>query len=136
MNKRNVLAVIALVLIIAGLAYGIKALGERNGVDRPSQNAKGVSSGPVKELSVIAKQWSFEPSEITVDRGDTVKLRVKSVDVPHGIVIKEYGINERLERDDEVTIEFVADKSGEFAFYCNVFCGKDHQDMVGKLVVR
>lgn len=136
MNKKNVLGAIALILVVAGLAYGISALSEKDGIDRSERNLPAASTGETKEFSMIAKQWSFEPAEVIVNRGDTVRLRVKSIDVPHGIVIKEYGIDEKLERDEEVTIEFVADKSGEFVFYCNVFCGKEHQDMEGKLVVK
>jgi len=35
-----------------------------------------------------------------------------------------------------VEFEFVADKVGEFNFFCNVYCGEGHSEMGGKLVVR
>jgi cytochrome c oxidase subunit 2 len=90
----------------------------------------------VKEFSVIAKQFEFVPGTITVDKGDRVVLKVKSVDVAHGIAIREFNINEHLEPGEEVTIEFVADKAGKFDMYCNVFCGSGHGGMRGQLIVR
>lgn len=37
---------------------------------------------------------------------------------------------------EENAVEFVADKSGTFPFYCNVFCGGGHKEMQGKLIVK
>ena len=96
-----------------------------------------VEEGPqTREFSVEAKQWEFNPSTITVNQGDTVKLTIKSVDVTHGIVIPALGIDKRLESGKEVEIEFVADKTGEFPFYCAVFCGRGHKGMTGTVIVE
>lgn len=95
-----------------------------------------ISSGEVKEFKMTAKQFSFEPSTIEVNKGDKVRLIITSMDVPHGISIKEYGINERLDPGKPVTIEFTADKEGTFTAYCSVFCGSGHSGMKGKIIVR
>ena len=95
-----------------------------------------VSIGNDKEFKITAKQFSFEPSIIEVNKGDKVRLIVTSVDVPHGISIPEYKINEKLEPGKPVTIEFTADKQGTFTAYCSVFCGSGHSSMKGKLIVR
>jgi len=89
----------------------------------------------VKEFRIIAQMFSFNPGTIEVNQGDKVRLIVKSVDVPHGFAIKEYNIKEYLAPQEEVVIEFVADKAGTFRFYCSVPCGKDHKAMNGTLVV-
>ena len=93
-------------------------------------------SSEVKEFKITAKQFQFEPSTIEVNKGDKVKLVVTSVDVPHGISIPEYGINERLDPGKPVTIEFTAEKEGTFTSFCSVFCGSGHSTMKGKIVVR
>ena len=93
-------------------------------------------SSEVKEFKITAKQFQFEPSTIEVNKGDKVKLVVTSVDVPHGISIPEYGINERLDPGKPVTIEFTAEKEGTFTSFCSVFCGSGHSNMKGKIVVR
>lgn len=92
--------------------------------------------GEVKEIKVTAKQFAFEPSTIEVNKGDKVRLIVTSTDVPHGIAIPEYGINERLDPGKEVKIEFTADKQGTFTAFCSVFCGSGHSNMKGKIIVR
>ena len=94
------------------------------------------ASGAVKEFRMTAKQFAFDPSIIEVNKGDKVRLIVTSTDVPHGIAIKEYGINQMLDVGKPATIEFTADKQGTFTAYCSVFCGAGHSGMKGKLIVR
>lgn len=93
-------------------------------------------SGEVKELKITAKQFQFEPATIEVSKGDRVRLIVTSADVPHGISIPEYGINERLDVGKPVTIEFTAEKEGTFTTFCSVFCGSGHSNMKGKIIVK
>ncbi len=89
-----------------------------------------------KEFKITAKQFAFEPSIIEVNKGDKVRLIVTSTDVPHGIAIPEYGINERLDPGKPKTIEFTADKQGTFTAFCSVFCGSGHSGMKGKIIVK
>ena len=109
------------------------------GTDVPQNNAtdtQNAQNGAIKEFRITAKQFSFTPDTIEVNKGDKVRLIVTSTDVPHGIAIPEYGINERLEPGKPVTIEFTADKQGSFAAFCSVICGAGHRDMKGKLIVK
>lgn len=90
----------------------------------------------VKQFSIEAKQWEFVPSVITVNKGDTVKLSVTSTDVAHGISISAFGVSERLEPNQTVQIEFIADKEGTFSMICSVFCGSGHGSMRGSVIVQ
>ncbi len=90
----------------------------------------------VKEFMISAKRFDFTPSTITMDKGDQVRLKITSTDVTHGFAIDEYGIDERLPPNQEVVIEFTADKAGTFTFYCSVFCGSGHSTMKGQLIVE
>ena len=94
------------------------------------------AASAVKSFTMTAKQWAFEPSKITVNKGDTVKLAVKSIDVTHGFGLSAFGINERLNPGETVNIEFVADKTGTFSFFCSVSCGSGHGGMRGTLIVN
>ena len=91
---------------------------------------------PVKEFSMIAKKWQFDPSTINVKQGDKVRLKIKSIDVTHGFSLLDFSVNENLEPEKEVIVEFIADKKGEFSFFCSVFCGAGHSGMKGKLIVE
>ncbi len=95
-----------------------------------------VTAGNLKEFTITAKQFSFSPDTLEVNKGDKVRLIITSTDVPHGFSIPEYQINERLDPGKPVTIEFTADKEGTFTAFCSVFCGSGHSNMKGKLIVR
>ena len=90
----------------------------------------------VKSFDITAKQWEFSPSTITVNEGDTVKIKVKSLDVTHGFGIAGYNINKVISPGQEVSIELKADQKGTFNFICTVPCGPGHSNMKGKLVVN
>ncbi|MBI4177107.1 MAG: cupredoxin domain-containing protein [Candidatus Aenigmarchaeota archaeon] len=90
----------------------------------------------VKEIQMTASQWKFEPSEITVNQGDTVRLEIKNIDVAHGFSLSEFGISKQLPAGATTTVEFAANKKGTFTFFCSVFCGSGHGGMTGKLVVQ
>ena len=102
----------------------------------PSQINAIDGDGEIKEFKMMAKQFKFSPEKIEVNKGDKVRLIVASADVPHGISIPEYGINERLNPGEPVTIEFTADKQGTFTAFCSVFCGSGHGNMKGQIIVR
>lgn len=94
------------------------------------------NTGVAKSFTITATQWSFSPNTITVNEGDLVRLRVTSLDVPHGILIDGYNINKVLNPNETATFEFVADKKGTFPFRCSVQCGGGHPTMTGKLIVE
>ena len=89
----------------------------------------------VKEFRLEAFQFGYEPSVIEVNKGDTVRIIATSRDVSHGLALLDFGVNIVIKKGEETTVEFVADKSGEFTFYCSVPCGSGHGTMKGKLVV-
>ena len=89
-----------------------------------------------KSFTITAQKWSFSPSTITVNKGDTVKLSIKSTDVDHGFFLPDFNVNETLSAGSTTSVTFVADKSGTFSFSCSKFCGSGHSDMVGTLIVK
>jgi cytochrome c oxidase subunit 2 len=89
-----------------------------------------------KEFDVLAFQWGFEPQFIEVNKGDHVVLKVTSDDVAHGLAIDEYQINEAILPGETVEIEFIADKTGSFKFYCSLVCGAGHDQQHGSIIVK
>ena len=88
---------------------------------------------------MVAKQFEFIPGTaepIRVKLGDTVRITATSPDVSHGFAIPAFGVNAAIDPGKETTIEFVADKAGEFGFFCSVFCGRNHGAMKGTLIVE
>ncbi len=90
----------------------------------------------VREIRIVARQWEFEPNVIRVKKGERVRLIVTSEDVVHGLAFPDYGINKEIAPGNEVVIEFVADKGGEFQGFCSVYCGEGHSSMRLTLIVE
>lgn len=93
--------------------------------------------GPVKEFTMTAKRFAFEPAQVEVSEGDTVRIVVRSADGKHGIEIKEFKVKQLVPKGGEaVTVEFVAGKSGTFPIKCSEWCGNGHRSMTATLVVK
>jgi cytochrome c oxidase subunit II len=87
-------------------------------------------------IEVVARRYAFEPAEIEVAVGETVRLMVRSGDGPHGIEMKQFKVKKVLERGAApVAIEIKADTVGRFPIVCSEYCGDGHDDMKGALVV-
>ena len=128
-------AILALVLCLA--LFGCTSQEAQSGNVYAQGTGTNMSgSGHLVEINVTAKQWEFMPNTITVKQGDHVRIYLTSLDVTHGFMLKDYNINVRIEPGQVTTVDFVADKSGEFGFRCSVMCGEGHSSQTGKLVVE
>jgi len=133
MSKITGLVVIGFLIIGGVLLYNQKKPAMQ---PEPKTETMTQSISPMKEFTMTAKQWSFDPATITVKKGDKVRLKIKNIDVTHGFALPDFGVRVDLIPDKEETIEFTADKKGEYTFFCSVMCGEGHKDMVGKLIVE
>jgi cytochrome c oxidase subunit 2 len=88
------------------------------------------------EIQMTAKKYEFDPSVVTVKKGEHVKLVITATDRDHGFKLDAFKINQHLKKGEPATVEFTADKSGEFNFHCSDFCGLGHPKMKGKVVVQ
>jgi len=117
------------------LAAMLVAAGCGGGGDKkessPSQAAAG-GSGAEQAITIDATNFKFDPGEIKVKQGDEVSITLKNSQGNHALKIEGYD----KEVKGNATVKFTADKAGEFKFICSVFCGKDHDKMVGKLIVE
>ncbi|MHA2062026.1 MAG: cupredoxin domain-containing protein [Candidatus Sifarchaeia archaeon] len=93
-------------------------------------------AGEMKTFEVRAKKYEFNPGTISVNNGDKVIIKAIANDRDHGIGIKQFNVNSLLPKGKWVTIEFVADKKGEFSIFCSKFCGWKHFNMKSKLIVE
>ena len=138
MNKYFIILGIVVLVLIGGIVYRVFLL---------SEEAKPVTTGVVREITVTAKenQWRFEPELIDVDRGDKIIMTIVNEDnYDHGIGIDAFGVSQRMPANSTIKVEFVVTQAGDFPFYCSVPCGegevdgvkRTHFDMIGKLHVR
>ncbi|MGQ0762462.1 MAG: DUF5777 family beta-barrel protein [Acidobacteriota bacterium] len=88
------------------------------------------------EVHIKARRFEFEPSKITLKKGQPVKLVLTSEDVDHGFAIEEFGINLKIPARQTASVEFTPERAGRFTIQCTVYCGEDHDNMTAELVVE
>lgn len=106
------------------------------------------ASGTVREIQATISHSdgyyfqgdaATDPTTITVNKGDTVKIITNDLNPSHnhGITIDGYGINQVTSSDP--VIQFTADKTGTFKIWCQTCLDGPlgaHPWMVGTLVVQ
>ena len=134
-------------LLFVGLGCLVMAtLGRAQGSD-PNGGAA------VKVVEISAKKYEFIPAEIRVKKGERVQLKVHSVDTTHGAKLILYpegskdkstpGLkladpsqNEKVEKNVDQVIDFVAAVDGTYEIKCAKLCGMGHGRMKAKLIVE
>lgn len=106
------------------------------GATGASKDSFNESSGPLKEFTLKARQFQFDPDTITVNKGDRVRLTITAEDVSYGFAVAEFGVSEQIPTGETKVIEFVASRQGTFVFFCSAPCGNEHLNMKGKLIVN
>ncbi len=86
-------------------------------------------------IHVEASQFSYSPSVISVNPGDTLTIELTSKDVVHGLAVDGYGLSVQADPGQTRPLTFVADRPGSFRIRCNVTCGAMHPFMIGELKV-
>ena|SRR5215510_7153047 len=88
-----------------------------------------------KTIQITAKKFEFTPGEISAKKGQPLVLEIKSEDVNHGFSLPDFGVRGDVKPGSVLRLSFTPDKTGQFTFTCDVFCGSGHEDMSGTLTV-
>jgi cytochrome c oxidase subunit 2 len=83
-----------------------------------------------RHINVTASKFSFEPSEITVKKGEPIVLTLSSKDANHGLVIKQLGVRVEVHKGQSVDVPISTNVAGTFEGKCAHFCGKGHGSMI------
>ena len=82
----------------------------------------------------------YKPDIIRVKQGDTVVIDItnveSAVDATHGFGLHGYNITASIDPGSTERVQFVANQSGVFPFYCTEFCSALHMEMAGWLLVE
>jgi nitrous-oxide reductase len=89
---------------------------------------------------MTAVRSHFTPEHVEIQEGDHVTWHItnieRSYDATHGFSIPAYNINVSIEPGEAATVEFEANQSGVFSYYCTEFCSALHLEMAGYLLVE
>ena len=88
-----------------------------------------------KRIEIIAKRFEYQPSELTVKKGEPIVLVLKSEDVPHGLRFRDLNLDIKVGKEESSEVQFTPDRVGDFTGRCWVFCGEGHGHMMMTLHV-
>jgi cytochrome c oxidase subunit 2 len=116
------------VSLLAATIAGVAVVGA--GVLVRSQTAPRV-------IHISAERFSFTPSEISVQAGEEVELRIQSEDTSHGFRLIGTNISAIVPKrgKGEVSVRVRQDQPGRMTFECTRVCGAGHNFMRGVLIV-
>jgi cytochrome c oxidase subunit II len=96
------------------------------------------------EVYVVGRQWMWhlqhtggqrEINQLHVPVGRPVKLTVTSQDVIHSFFIPAFRLHRDALPDRYTSAWFQATKVGRYRLYCSEYCGTNHSNMIGEVVV-
>jgi cytochrome c oxidase subunit 2 len=103
-----------------------------------------VPPGDSMEIKGTAAKWLWtfthpngyvESGELHVPKGKPVKVILSSRDVLHSFYIPEFRVKHDAIPGAYTSVWFEATRTGTSAIECTEYCGKDHSNMLAKLVI-
>ena len=95
-------------------------------------------------VTVVAKQWMWklqqrngrrEINELHVPQGEPVVLTMTSQDVIHSFFVPAFRLKQDVLPGRYTRLWFTATQVGEFPLFCSEYCGSEHSQMTGRIVV-
>jgi len=121
---------LGLLLIAAVLISGCVQYGQQTQTTTPPSEQQPpapppetppATTGATKEFTIHEQSFKFDVKTITVNKGDTVKITVINDGGFHNFAVPDFSTRTTQESSPNTqTIEFVADKTGSFPYYCEV----------------
>ncbi len=94
-----------------------------------------VSPPPGSDIFLRGQQWAWDPI-LDLKVNETYRLHLSSIDVLHGMSIHPINMNFEAVPGWDYVLTITPTTSGDFRIICNEFCGVDHHNMIGKIIVK
>ena len=82
------------------------------------------------------RKFSIEPRIIQVKQAQNVVLDVSTDDVMHGFMVAKLGINEPIQPGKTAAIPLDTSRKGDFDVTCSILCGRGHDDMRARILIK
>jgi cytochrome c oxidase subunit 2 len=86
-------------------------------------------------IPIQARKFTYEPAELTLKLNEPVVFRLTSVDVVMGFNMPDFKVRGTIIPGQVTEVPMTPNKTGEFIFLCDVFCGSGHENMEGTMRV-
>jgi len=91
---------------------------------------RGVAQETDRTIEIHAHRYAFSPSDITIKKGETVRLKLFSDDVTHSLLIKGLGVDQTIAKGHPAEVTVTPKQDGDFPGQCGHFCGSGHGKML------
>jgi cytochrome c oxidase subunit 2 len=120
------------------LLFGVALLAIGGETGRSAEASRSSQTPERRVIHVTAERFTFTPSRIVVNPGDTIEFRLTSDDTAHGFRISGTDVNVVVPKRGmpETSVTITAPAPGRYAFECTRMCGAGHNFMRGELIVR
>lgn len=141
-KKSNNLFYIGLLIVLVVIGLSIFLNGKKKATENQAPTEVTVTPTTVSPIDVVngaiaieAGSFYYKPNLIRVKKGEKIKVTLNAVSMVHNFNIDEFNVKgPNTQSGASSTIEFTADKAGEFEFYCSI--GQHRANgQVGKLIV-
>ncbi|MBI2914410.1 MAG: hypothetical protein HYY08_00640 [Firmicutes bacterium] len=124
MSRQEIVARVIVFTLLVLLPAGLLLYERTTGTDTLDLQARVVENGG----------WS--PAVITLAAGRTTTMRIRAMDVMHGLRIDELGIDlPELEPGKVHIVRVTPEEELNFSFSCSTYCSPFHDEMGGRLEV-
>lgn len=86
-----------------------------------------------EEIEVVVSRGGFRPAVLKLNRGETVRLLLRSADAEHCFAVDALRVEKRIEPGRTTLLELTPERAGEHPFYCCL--EPDDTRQRGKLIV-
>jgi mono/diheme cytochrome c family protein/plastocyanin len=130
MKRRELFARFVVALVVLGLPAALF-------VYQTARQQRGADG--VRVIALVARApelGGFSPDRLTLRAGETVRLRISSPDVVHGLTIPGLGVDvAEILPGTVVEVDVTPAEPGRYAFACTRWCSVDHWRMRGVIEV-
>jgi cytochrome c oxidase subunit II len=99
------------------------------------ENGYPIVEPPVgSDIYLLGRMWSWEPI-LKLQKGAEYVLHLSSLDVNHGFALYPINVNFQVVPGYDYGLRITPTEAGEFLIICNEFCGINHHNMLGKVIV-
>jgi len=96
---------------------------------------RGAAPAPDQAVTVVVSRDGFQPREISVRKGETVRLAIKTADGEHCFALDDLRVEKRVLPGRTTTVDLTPDKAGSFPFHCCLESGAAADKQRGRLIV-
>jgi cytochrome c oxidase subunit 2 len=87
------------------------------------------------DIFLLARNHDWGKYILELEQGKPYRLHLTSLDVRHSLVVHELNLMNRITFGELITVEFSPAKAGRFELKCGDYCGPQHHNMIGTIIV-